>query len=199
MALRLQFLTVIVPRSAFPRCRELPELLRGLDPGGGFRLDTCWFDTHLWCETAMDGDFADFLLDRWKEAGLRWKTPDGAWADVCLAAAARGPLGPCPWLEYDPDADAVWLRGTEPGRIIGGQAQLQGLGAELAAAEAEAEAAYTRMYDARRPKDEYEAAREALGRGLSLARFLGDPEAADRLAARLEHIGEVYRSQFRGW
>lgn len=199
MALRLQFLSVIVPRAAFARCPGLPDWFAALAPSGGFYLDTCWFDAHLWCETAMDGEFARFLLDRWEDEGLRLKTADGAWADVCLAAAAQGPLGPCPWLAYDPASDSVWLAGTDPGDVIGGQSHLARLEAESLAAEAEGEAAYRRMYESRRPKEPYEDAHAALSRALSVARFLNLPDEAEQLAARISHLDQVYRSQFRGW
>ena len=199
MALRLQFLTVIVPRSAFARCRDLPDWLQALPPSGGFFLDTAWFDAHLWCETAMDGEMAEWLIARWEDAGLSPKDGGGRWKDLCLADSVHGPHGPCPWLSYDPGSLSVWLSGTEPGEIIGGTEQRQAREAQMRADEAEGEAAYTRMYDARRPKEAYEDARGVFSRALDAARFLGRPDEAERLQARLAQIYQVYDSQFRGW
>jgi hypothetical protein len=53
MSIRLQFLSVVVRRSVFAGCRNLPEAFHQLPSAGGFFFDTDWFDAHLWCETAM--------------------------------------------------------------------------------------------------------------------------------------------------
>jgi hypothetical protein len=69
----------------------------------------------------------------------------------------------------------------------------------LAWLEAQAEAAYDRMYDARPATDaaaRYSDAKEALHDAIGLARRLGRSQDAERLAARLEHIKTVFRSQF---
>ena len=199
MAIRLQFLSVVVRRSAFDRCQELSRWFHELSPAGGFFFDTAWFDAHLWCETAMDGQAAGDLLRTWEGRGLRRQAEDGGGADLCLAASGRGPLVSCPWLEFSPHANSVWLSGTEPGAIIGGQAHQQALEQELAQAESQGEAAYDLMYDARRPKDAFEDACQALGRAQGLARFLNRQDEVNRLADRLEHIRAVYGAQFRGW
>jgi len=67
--------------------------------------------------------------------------------------------------------------------------------------EAEAEAAYDRMYDARSPNDAgvcYSDAKEALYDAIGLARKLGKADVAARLEQRLAHIKAVFRSQFTG-
>ncbi|HEX9008861.1 MAG TPA: hypothetical protein VF804_00735 [Holophagaceae bacterium] len=199
MALRLQFLTVIVPRSAFARCPDLPPWMGTLPPAEGFFLDTCWFDPDLWCETSMDWEYAQTVMDRWEDAGLRAQTPDGTWADLCLAASGRGPLGPCPWLTFDAASNSVRLSGVEPGPLVGGHEQLAQAESDLAASEAAGEAAYDRMYEAPRPKEAFEDALASLHRAEQLARFLGRADHAEALAARMAHIRAVYQSQFRGW
>jgi hypothetical protein len=199
MALRLQFLSVVVRRSAFASCRELSAWFHELSPAGGFFFDTDWFDAHLWCETAMDGQAAEDIMQAWEARGLIRHSRDGLWQDLCLAASHQGPLGPCRWLDYAPDSNSLWLAGTDPGPVIGGHAHLESLERELALAESSGEAAYDLMYDARRPKDAYEDACQALGHAQSVARFLNRLEDGQRLAARLEHIRGVYSAQFRGW
>jgi len=67
----------------------------------------------------------------------------------------------------------------------------------LAWLEAQAEAAYDKMYDARSPSDAtalYSDAKEALHGAIGLANELG--QEAQRLMARLFHIKAVFRSQF---
>lgn len=198
MALRLQFLTVVVRRSAFPICRDLPEWFHRLPAEGGFFWDTDWFDSHLWCETAMDKKSAEDILRIWEDRGLIRHSEDGYWQDLCLAASGRGPLGACPWLEYAPGTNSVWLYGTEPGEIIGGHAHQLALEREMAKAEISGEAAYDFMYDVRQPKDTFEDACQDLGHALSVARFLNRLDDVKRLSARIEHIRDVYNAQFRG-
>lgn len=198
MAIRLQFLTVVVRRSAFRGCRDLPDWFHLLPAAGGFFCDTDWFDNRLWCETAMDGEAAEEILQAWEKRGLQRHSWDGFWQDTCLAASGQGPLGPCPWLTYSPASNSVWLAGTEPGEIIGGQAHLHRLERELAQAEASGEAAYDLMHDARRPKDACEDTCQALGQAESVARYLNRLDEVERLEARIAHIRAVYQSQFRG-
>jgi hypothetical protein len=65
--------------------------------------------------------------------------------------------------------------------------------------EAEAEAAYAKMYDARNPSEAgvcYSDAKEALYDAIGLARSLGQADETARLEARLAHIKAVFRSQF---
>ena len=62
----------------------------------------------------------------------------------------------------------------------------------------QAEEAYDRMYDARRPKDDYDDAARYFSQAIQEARRLGLDDEVARLTERSEHIGKVYNSQFRG-
>ena len=67
--------------------------------------------------------------------------------------------------------------------------------------EAQAEAAYDKMYDAGDPSGAavcYSDAKEALYDAIGLARKLGKTDVAARLEQRLAHIKAVFRSQFTG-
>jgi hypothetical protein len=69
----------------------------------------------------------------------------------------------------------------------------------LAWLEAQAEAAYDKMYDATHGSDataRYSDAKEAMRDAIGLARRLGQGALATRLEARLTHIKAVFRSQF---
>jgi len=69
----------------------------------------------------------------------------------------------------------------------------------LGALEAAAEAAYGRMYDAvssTSAAGHYSDAKEYLSDAIALALELGLAADAERLAARLNHIKAVFRSQF---
>jgi hypothetical protein len=69
----------------------------------------------------------------------------------------------------------------------------------LAWLEAQAEAAYDKMYDARHSRDAatlYSDAKEYLYDAIGLARQLAKSDDAARLEARLAHIKAVFRSQF---
>lgn len=58
------------------------------------------------------------------------------------------------------------------------------------------EEAYDRMYDTRSPSGEYSEAKENFRMAIQLARELGQEDEAQRLEARLQHIKDVFRSQF---
>jgi hypothetical protein len=67
--------------------------------------------------------------------------------------------------------------------------------------EAQAEAAYAKMYDATTATEaaaRYSDAKEALHDAIGLARRLGKADVGNRLNARLAHIKAVFRSQFAG-
>ncbi|HEY6255925.1 MAG TPA: hypothetical protein VIY51_09055 [Xanthobacteraceae bacterium] len=69
----------------------------------------------------------------------------------------------------------------------------------MAFLEAQAEAAYDKMYDATHPSDataRYSDAKEALHCAIGLAKELGQVATAKRLTERLLHIKAVFRSQF---
>ena len=67
--------------------------------------------------------------------------------------------------------------------------------------EAQAEEAYTRMYEARPGSDlaaRYSDAKETLHEAINLANRLGLRSESERLSARLEEIKTVFRRQFPG-
>ena len=64
---------------------------------------------------------------------------------------------------------------------------------------AQAEQAYTRMYDSRYPKDDRDDALACLARAAELAAGLGLAGMEESLRERSAHIEAVYNSQFRGW
>jgi len=69
---------------------------------------------------------------------------------------------------------------------------------ELARLIARAEDAYDKMYDARRPKDCYEAAVSGFAAAIAEAERLGLGDEVARLTERRDHVRAVYDSQFRG-
>jgi hypothetical protein len=72
-------------------------------------------------------------------------------------------------------------------------------GEQIAFFERRAEDAYSRMYDATSASNaavRYSDAKEALHSAIALANGLGQQDTARRLAARLDEIKAVFRSQF---
>ena len=62
------------------------------------------------------------ILDEWEDRGFELVTAiDGKkhWHDVCVVNSRHGPSYPCEWIEYDPERNTVWLRGTDPGEPVG--------------------------------------------------------------------------------
>jgi hypothetical protein len=183
-------MSLIVPRARLARGRDLPPFFAELNPAGGIFLEVDWYDAHLWCETTMDhpGD----MVEAWQARGLERN-------ELCLAASGRGPERGCDWLEYDAADNCVWLRGTGKGAVIGGAAQLAERTAALQSFVEQAERAYAAMYEARRPRDDYDDACGGLMKAIEVARFLHRPDEIERLEQRLAHVRAVYRGQFVGF
>lgn len=121
MAVRLQFINLIVPVATLERAQ------------GGFRefIDTqrlvlgdmVWRDAHL-CriEGSMDWGEVDGMVERWEAYGLQGLVgiaPHQWWKDFAICASGRGPTFPCDWLQYDAADNCVYLAGTPKGKVEG--------------------------------------------------------------------------------
>jgi hypothetical protein len=182
-------MSLLVPRARLARLRDLPPFFGELNKDGGIFLEVDWYDAHLWCETTMD-DPAD-MIEAWQARGLER-------TEICLAASGRGPERGCDWLEYDAAGNCVWLKGEARGTVIGGAEQLKERTAAVKTLEELAERAYSQMYEATRPHDDYEDACLGLMHAIDAARFVHRADEVARLEKRLANIRGVYNSQFRG-
>ena len=121
MAVQLEFINLIVPI----------ETIKAKYPGGweacledhrdaiGGRI---WFDDYLFRDGAMNPMDMQFLIECWNSMGFETKREvDGTivWQDVCVADSINGNSRPCDWLLHMDTEDAVYLKGTEPGPVIG--------------------------------------------------------------------------------
>lgn len=121
MAIELEFINFIVPI----------EVIKNKYPGG---WDGClkdhqhlingrvWFDDHLFRDGAMGPGDIEVLVDTWKKMGFETIGEiDGEqhWIDCCVADQMFGPTLPCAWIETSQDHFSVYLKGTEPGPVIG--------------------------------------------------------------------------------
>ena len=63
------------------------------------------------------------LLNEWWKMGFEcYGEEDGimCWKDVCVYEGTQGGAGmPCDWLAEDTASHSVYLKGTDPGEIIG--------------------------------------------------------------------------------
>ena len=118
MALKLEFCSLIVP---IAKIRE--KLGDGyFEERYSMITDVTWHDDHLYRDGCMNVYDLGDMLDDWKEKGFELLTIiDGEkhWQDVCVVNSGHGPSYPCKWLEYDAGKNIVWLKGREPGEIIG--------------------------------------------------------------------------------
>ena len=118
MALKLEFINVIVP------IRTIREKLGQEAYERRYSLvdETTWHDEYLFRDGCMNGHDLDGMLEEWEGHGLELtEVVDGVkqWKDLCVVHSRRGPTGPCPWIEYDPLKNVVWMKGTLPGEPIG--------------------------------------------------------------------------------
>lgn len=122
MAIALEFLSLIVPI----------KLIHEKYPGGWTQcledhadlLGGCvWHDDHLFRTGAMSSTDIQTLVEEWAELGFE---PIGkvkgkrVWKDCCVVVEMppRATL-PCSWIEITGDGHAVYLKGTEPGTVVG--------------------------------------------------------------------------------
>lgn len=121
MAVQLEFINLIVRI----------ETIKAKYPGGweaclqdhkhdiGRRI---WYDDHLFRDGAMNPMDMQFLVTCWESMGFETKRDvDGTivWQDVCVADYLNGNSRPCDWLLHMETERAVYLKGTEPGPVIG--------------------------------------------------------------------------------
>ena len=118
MAIELEYINVIVPVSLIRKRLGDDEFERCYSGG----IDTLWCDGYLFREGCMNELDLDDMLKDWKDQGFELtETIDGQkhWKDVCVAYSHHGPSYSCNWLSYDKEKNIVWLKGHDPGKIIG--------------------------------------------------------------------------------
>lgn len=81
-----------------------------------------WHDWHLFRQGAMNPHQIDALIDWWRHQGFTpYKLAEGApkrWVDLCVSSWGK-PTLPCSWIAYDAETGGAFLKGTEPGDLIG--------------------------------------------------------------------------------
>jgi hypothetical protein len=122
MAVRLEHIDLLVPIG----------LIDEKYPGGfaQFTIDhrgligrRMWHDGRLLRDGALDPARARALVEGWQNLGfepLQWVGGRLHWKDLCVVdAAAGGPTAACAWLAWDARVRIAWLRGLDPGEIVG--------------------------------------------------------------------------------
>ena len=122
MAIALEFIDFIVPvsviRKKYPggweQCLEDHRQLIG---------GRVWFDKHLFRDGAMNPKDIQALFNEWAALGFEpTEEIDGklSWKDCCvIESLLGGPTLPCSWIAIGDDGRSAYLRGTEPGNVIG--------------------------------------------------------------------------------
>ena len=82
-----------------------------------------WCDEHLLRDEAMNPADLESLFEEWTSLGLQPTAEvDGQriWQDCCVVQSMLGgPTRPRDWLELAKDGRSAWLKGTQPGEIVG--------------------------------------------------------------------------------
>lgn len=122
MAIALEFIDFIVPVSViwkkypggWEQCLEDHRQLIG---------GRVWFDKHLFRDGAMNPADIKFLLEEWTALGFEpTEEVNGQlfWKDCCVIESLfGGPTLPCSWIAMGDDGRNAYLKGTEPGKVIG--------------------------------------------------------------------------------
>ncbi len=123
MAVFLEHLNVLVPVAAI-RESAYPGGFDGLLHDRAVELGlTLWHDGYLLREGALTQDEVESVLDFWKGHGLMpTHRVRGIleWKDLCVIDAESAGLSlPCAWIELDSEGRSAFLRGQEPGPLVG--------------------------------------------------------------------------------
>lgn len=122
MAIALEFLNLIIPihliaekySGGWAQCLADHDDLLG---------QTVWHDDHLLRDGAMNSSDMQSLVNSWKSKGFTPQTRIGGklhWLDMCVVAElAERPTLPCKWLDFTAAGGAVFLKGKEPGIVVG--------------------------------------------------------------------------------
>lgn len=126
MAVALEFIDFIVPialiRAKYPGGWEqcLKDHAPLIGPGG-----RVWFDDHLLRDGAMSPNDIGALVEEWTALGFEPTAVRGErriWQDCCVVESMfGGPTLPCDWLRMGRDGRSAYLKGTEPGAVVGRQ------------------------------------------------------------------------------
>jgi len=121
LAIALEFIHLIVPIHIIER--KYPggweQCLKDHKPLIGGRV--C-FDDHLFRDGAMAPRDAEDLVNDWARRGLettREINGERHWWDCCIVSFPFGVSLPCDWIEISDDGYSAYLKGKEPGDVIG--------------------------------------------------------------------------------
>lgn len=124
MAVRLQFINLVIPISTLERVFAAEGGFAGfLSSMGGPANEMLWHDAHL-CRVdgAMHWPDMDEAAAAWEDRGLQGLVGTGPhqwWKDFAVCTSGRGPTFPCEWLIYDAGDNCVFLAGTAKGEVLG--------------------------------------------------------------------------------
>lgn len=122
MAIALEFIDFVVPLSVI-REKYLGGWEQCLTDHQRLIGGRVWYDNHLLRDGAMNPMDIKTLLDEWVALGFE-PTENIAdrlsWKDCCvIESLLGGPTLPCSWIEIGGDSRSAYLKGTEPGTVVG--------------------------------------------------------------------------------
>ncbi len=121
MAIALEFINFIVPT----------QIIKNKYPGGWEKClsdherligGRVYFDDHLFRDGVMAPTDAEALVDEWVKRGfeaIRETDGERHWWDCCVVSFPFGLSFPCDWIEISDDWYSAYLKGTEPGDVVG--------------------------------------------------------------------------------
>jgi uncharacterized protein (TIGR02452 family) len=101
MSIQLEFISLLIPRRVVEKhypggWEAYKRENRGIVNSKNYNV---WYDDLLVKEGAMDPMSMEFLVNKWKDLGVKTVSDNGKkWVDVCVADQFGGPTLPCDWL-----------------------------------------------------------------------------------------------------
>ena len=122
MAVMLEFIDLIVPietiREKYPggwaACLEDHEAVLG---------SRVWHDDYLFRDGTMSPRDMESLVQYWAQLGLQAsevRNGQTVWKDLCVVECMfGGATQACDWLVVDRKQRTAYLKGTDPGKVVG--------------------------------------------------------------------------------
>ena len=122
MAVKLEYINVIIPIKNIERCASIGGFKGFLEITGWLLGEIDWYDQYLYRTGAMNPLDIDDIVEECLGYGLvpvTKKAGKKMWGDLCVVDTAYGLTLPCDWIEVDLKGRCAWMKGKPKGKMRG--------------------------------------------------------------------------------